>query len=365
MHELFRTPPRRFTGAHSFPEMAYLKRSFESLIGDIQSYYHRYPKRVDSDNILGNILLHIPQRNDLDDARFLRFVEDTSRGVARAFGITQSTFRGKVHESGVTLGRKTNEILISSFGNVDVDNAPNTWRRWSPLRYLYHTRIDLGLPILNNHSPGKGHGVSVIDIPMMALQYRYWLKWQKEEMEQKEQVYRFIGGVVLPNTLDSYLDIAFFNRLSRISLGLGVQRFPSPHPFYVTDFSNRVDRLIAKIIDTQERRSGDIEQVAFTTPVLWKNNLFEVMRLPSDPVTRANDWALQIARLPYIKYIVETAVHGDRGDRRFLNEIFTTLIEAGYDNIFSGVGSSDIVKSYKQQLADLVDLLETKKQGWV
>lgn len=364
MHELFRTPSRRFVGEHLFPEMPYLRRSFADLIDDIKAYYYRFPKRVDADNILGNLLVHIPVRMDMDDRRYLRFVEDVAQGVSRAFGITSSTYKGKVHERGVTLGEKTNEVLISHHGDTDISNAKATWRTWSPLTYLYHTRIDLGLPVLNNKSPGKGHGVSVIDIPLMALQYRYWLKHQASITDQKESVYRFIGGFVLPNTLESYTDIAFFNRLARLSLKLPTQRFPTPHPFYVTDYSARVDALCEKIIATQEHRSGDIEQVVYTTPVLVQRRLWDTMQLPKGPVTRANDWALQIARLPYIKYIVETSVHSDRGDRTYLNQLYLSLIEANQDNIFTGVGSPDVVKHYRMQIRDLIALMENKRQGW-
>jgi hypothetical protein len=364
MYDLFRQPARRFTGELTFPELPYLRRSFAQQLDDVKAYYRRFPKRVDADNLLGNLLLHIPQRTDLDDRRYLRFVEDTAQGVARAFGLTSSTYRGKVHEGGVTLGSKTDEVVLVSYGVVDVNNAKRDWRNWAAYRYLYHTRTDLGMPIPNNTTPGKGYGVAVLDIPMLALQYRYWLQQQKERFEQKESVYRFIGGVVLPNTIDSYLDIAMFNRLARQAQGIGMSRFPTPHPFYLTDFSGRVDLLCQKILASQERRSDDLEQVVATTPMLVQDRLWDVLRLPKDPVTRANEWALQLARLPYVRYLIETAVRGERGDRQYLNELYTSLMEAGYDQVFAGVGSPEIVKHYRQQLRGLVALLEEKKQGW-
>ena len=365
MYDLFSSPPRRFTGALHFPELPYLRRSFDRLLGDVKSYYHRYPKYVGSDNLFGNLLKHLPRRWDLDDRRYARFVEDASRGIMRAFWLTDATFRGRVHESGITLGPKTNEVMLATEESFDVQRASREWRDWSPLTYLYHTRTDLGLPILNNQSPGKGWGVGCINIPMLALQYRYWLKAQAERgSEQPESVYRFVGGFVLPNAVDSYLDIAVFNRLARLSRGINTKRFPTPHPFYLTDFSQRVDRLCEKILESQERRSEDIEQVAYTTPMIVKPTLFDVMQLPKGPVSRQNEWALYLARLPYLRYILETSVRHGRGDRSFLNELHEGLVEASQDRIFSGVGSPMVVQQYRESLRYLLSLLQKTGHGW-
>jgi hypothetical protein len=349
--------------------MAYLRRSFVDIIDDVKHHYRRYPKRVDSDNLLGNLLVHIPRRWDLDDRQYIRFVDDTSQGVLRAFGLTSSINRGKVHESGVTLGKDTTEVVIATEHYDNYSDWPIPWREWASYRYLYHTRYDLSLPVLNNHTPGKGYGVATLDIPMLALQYRYWLKEQfsvskSANTEQKESVYRFIGSYVLPNALDSYTDIAFFNRLSRIASGIDMKRHPSSHPFYVTDFSQRVDRLCEKIIDTRERRGGDVEQIVYTTPMIIKESLREVLQLPNEPITRHNEWALQLARLPYIKYIVEETLATEGGDRRFTNDIYTSLVEASQDRIFSGVGSQSLIGKYREQLHEMITLFDQKGLGW-
>jgi len=365
MHELFNRPPSRFNGAYRFPELPYLQRTYARQLDDVKSYYRRYPKQVDSRNPLANILLHIPRRWDLDDRRYVRFVEDTAKGLIRVFNFTDSTHKGKVHEGGITLGTKTDEIVISSFEDFDVGKASRDWRTWAAYRYLYHTRIDLGLPVLNNSSPGKGWGVGVINIPMLALQYRYWLKSQAERgSEQSDTVYRFVGSMVLPNTLESYLDVAFFNRLARQSRGIGMPRFPVPHPFYLADYSSRVDGLGKKILETQMHRNADIEQLPFSIPVLVKDNLTDVMAIPRDPVTRHNDWALQLARLPYVRYIVEATVEHGRGDRHYTNEVYSSLIDASYDRIFSGIGSPTAVQHYREEIRKLIGLIEERGHGW-
>lgn len=366
MYDLFQRPARRFSGFLQFPELPYLKRTYSQQLKDVKAYYRRFPKRVDADNLLGNLLLHIPLRLDLDDRRYLRFVEDVANGLEGAFRFTSNLEKGQVYPAGVTLGRQTHEVLLSINGDVDVVNAARTWREWSPVRYLYHTRVDLGLPIPNNHIPGKGFGITTVDIPMLALQHRYWRQYMADRsQEQRESIYRFIGGFVLPNALDSYLDIAFFNRLARLASGQGLPKFPTPHPFYLTDLSPRVDRFCRWVLATQPNRSDDIEQVVDTTPALVKDSLREVMALPHDPITRHNEWALTLARFPYVRYVIQTAVHHHRGDRKFLNDIYLTLVEATRDNIFSGVGTGMMIQQYRKQTRELIELLEEKGHGQV
>lgn len=362
MYTLFRQSIRSTSGVIRYPQLPYLRRSFERMVREVKQYYRRHPKRVGSENPLGNLLQHIPQRWDLDDQRYVRFVEDASPGVARAFGFTSSIHRGWVHESGLTLGPKTNEVVLTSYTPFAVEQAAKQWWEWESYRYLYHTRTDLGLPIPNNTSPGRGHGVAVLNIPQLALQYRYWLKHQQERFgEEKESVYRFIGGFVLPNAITSYLDIAYFNRLARRVAGISSKRYPTPHPFYLTDFSRQVDQLCEQVHNTVQQRRVGIEELVHITPMLLRDNLRDVIQLPTDPVTRQNEWAYLLARFPYIKYLLEATMHHRQGDQRQWNAVYLTLVEARHDQAFSGVGSTDIVKHYRKQLNELLATIEAAR----
>jgi hypothetical protein len=273
-----------------------------------------------------------------------------------------------VHEQGVTLGKNSDEILLVSDDEFPLPEGEG-WRDLTPITYLYHTRVDLGFPILNNHDQVRGYGVTVVNVPMLALQYRCWIKEQQQRFadiadSQVNSVFRFIGSYPLPNAIVSYFDIAVFNRLTKRFKGMGLPKLPVPHPFYLTDYSARVDSYCDKILESNRQRSGDLEQVVYTTPMVLKESLWEVMYLPSDPVTRHNEWALNIARLPYIRYLIEATVTSSGGDKRFTNELYTSLIDARYDRIFQGVGSHRVVQQYRQSIQELIEMLEALGHGW-
>lgn len=358
MYSLFRTAPARMAGAYTFGELVYIRRTYADMINSVEQYYHRAPKFVDAKNLFGQLLTHIPQRWDLDDFSYIRYVEDVAEPLTRVFGFTSGSYKGKIHEAGVTLGPATQEVILGTFESFDLNQIKRRWRDLQPLRYLYHTRVDVNLPVLNNTTPGRGYGVSVVNIAMLALQYRYWLRNQMaREDGQRDTVYRFVGGYVLPNAISSYLDIAFFNRLSRQANDIPTPTFPLPHPFYLTDMTQRLDRVGKQISEQSVARSEDLERLAWATPMIVKDNLFNVMALPKQPITRANEWALCIARLPYVKYLVQECLKAPGTDRSQMNEVMISLIESKRDSLFGSVGNNDMVKRYKAEIDHLIAML--------
>lgn len=362
-----KTPTRANIGKVTPPERPYLVRVYNDIVNDVIEHYHRYPKRVDSDNIFGRLLTLIPRRWDLDDHRYLRYVDDASEPLSRAFNFVSSSYRGRIYESGVTMGREADEVVITHYEGIPKDlDKPLEWRYWSPIKYLNHSMYDLQLPIMNNHLRVKGSAVISIDIPLMALQYRRWLKRQKVTHEdQRESVYRYVGGYLLPNAVRSYLDIAVFNRLEHIANGKSLLRFPSAHPFYITDLSNRVDNYCKQIIADNKRKQVDLEAFVYNTPLIMEESLHSLMRrLPDQPVTHNNEWAFIAARIPYLRYLVVHGIPRDGGDRHHVNDIYESIIESSYDRVFSGVGSSRVIQGYKRELLRLKETIEDKRQGW-
>ena len=359
MYDLFKGVPSRKTSAYVFPELIYVKRVYRGMIDDVKSYYRRYPKHVTGGNILGDILRHIHIRMDLDDRAFAAMVEDTCDPLVKSFGMTSSISRGKSFTKGVTLGEATSEVIIANTERFDTSNLKQTWRELTPFRYLYHSRTELNLPIMNNRTPGKGYGIATINIPMLAVMYRHWLKQHQPTDGTNDTIYRFIGGFVLPNAINSYLDIAFFNRLARSAQGIGSPSFPTPHPFYLTDMTQRMEHAITIVNASSVRRNDDIEQLAWCTPVISDENLFQTAGIPRDPVTRQNEWAIILARLPYVKYLVSQALKGANGiDRSAFADIKVALLEARWDNTVRTIGDPELARIYETQVAQVLELIK-------
>lgn len=355
MYSLFRNTPVGSLGMVVDPNLPYVKRMYAGMLKDVKAYYHRAPKFCDSRNIIANMIQHFLIDFKADNATFARQIERAAEPMVRMYGLVSAINRGRIYPTGVTLGPQTEEILISTYEAFDMQNLKTRWRDLQPIRYLYHTRTDCNLPIMNNKTPGKGYGVTLINIPMLLVQYRYWLFSQFGNAEPSiENVYRFVGAYPLPNAIDSYLDIAYFNRLSRQAYGIKNPNYPLPHPFYLTDMVPRLDKLAERTNMQIGARPLTLETFAQATPLVVKDNLYQLIQLPKEPITMQNEWALAIARFPYIKYLVHCVRNSRSSDHNELNQVIREIRESMYSQTFKMNGTSPMIDYLKRNVDELV-----------
>lgn len=355
MYMLFRDVPARRLGQTIDPGFVYVRRTYKTLINDVKSYYRQAPKYVESTNLIALLIQQFVVNMHLDDDQWISQIERQATGVARNLGLVSAINKGKIFMKGITLGPHSEEIAIASYERFKREGLGKIWRDLKPVRYLYHTRTDVSLPIMNNTTPGRAHGVISINIPMLMAQYRYWLRYQKSlGIVQFENVYRFVGAIVLPNMIESFLDIAFFNRIDRESQGIKNPTFPVQHPFYITDMSERLDKLAAKINFESILKGIEIEGLAYITPMIVKENLFDVMELPREPVTYQNEWALALSRLPFVRYLCRQVLANHGYDRSQINEVLIDLVEASRDQIFNNMGNSEFAKNFRKNVEQLI-----------
>lgn len=364
MYTLFRDAPARRLGQTIDPRMVYVRRTYRTLIQDVKTYYRNAPKYVESTNLFAILIQQFVMNTWMDDDQWVRYVEETSKGVVRNLGIVSPVNKGKIFFNGITLGPNSEEVAITNNEKFERTGLGQRWRRLTPVKYLYHTRTDTSLPIMNNTTPGRAHGVISINIPMLLVQYRYWLRWQQKlGIIQFENVYRFIGSFVLPNMIDSFLDIAFFNMIDRASQGIPNKTFPTHHPFYLTDMNPRLIPIIEHINREAIAKGIEVEGLAAITPMILDNDLFQVMKLPREPVTYQNEWAFSLARLPYLRYLMRMVMRNHGYDRSQINEVMIDLIEAERDQIFNLMGSSEFAKTFKKQVKEIINEVKTKARN--
>lgn len=356
MYMLFRDVPNRRLGQALDPKLVYVRRTYKSLINDVKSYYRQAPKYVESTNLFALLIQQFVINMNMSDDQWIRQIEELSKGASRNLGFVSPINKGKIFMHGITLGPQSEEVAVSSYARFPVEGLGKSWRELKPVKYLYHTRTDTSLPIMNNTTKGRAYGVISVNIPMLMVQYRYWLRWQANlGRVQFENVYRFVGSVVLPNMLESFLDIAFFNRLDRESQGIPNPTYPVSHPFYLTDMNVRLDGLAKQINFETILKGVEIEGLAWITPMVVKENLFEVMELPREPITYQNEWAFAMSRLPYVRYLTRMVMRNHGYDRSQINEVMIDLIEASRDQIFNNMGSSEFAKSFRKQVEQVIN----------
>uniref|UniRef100_A0AB39CCX8 Virion structural protein n=1 Tax=Pseudomonas phage RVTF4 TaxID=3236931 RepID=A0AB39CCX8_9VIRU len=358
MYTLFRDDPVGSKGVVLDPKRPQIQRNVARVMEDVTNYYRRHPKVVDARNLFSLIISHFVLEYRSDDAQWAKKCEDQAKLLIRNLGLTDAINRGKIFDKGVTLGPECEEVVISSIERFDTQGLRSRWRQLKPVRYLYHTRSDTNLPIMNNKTPGKGYGVIMINIPMLMVQYRHWVYNNFGAVDgDSVNHYKFIGAHVLVDSLESYLEIAYFNRLSRMAYKLPATKYPLPHPFYIPDYTNDIDAMAKRTIEQRVMFTGMITELAQSTPMIMKDNLWQVIQLPKGPVTIQNEWALALARIPYIKYLVDSVKKAPGYDKTQTNIVLRELQEAMHSQSLRMNGSSEMMKRLWDDVRKLVEEL--------
>jgi hypothetical protein len=354
MYHLFKEMPLHKLGITQSVQLPYIRRIYAGLIRDVQTYYRKRPKFVESQNLIANIIKQFVVEFRSDDLTYAKKVEDQLSKLVGTLGLNSPVNKGKIFP-GVTLGPQTSEVVMASFERFPTEGLGRTWREMKPVRYLYHTRTDVNLPIMNNTTPGKGYGVISVNIPMLLVQYRYWLRHQIQvNGNEVESPMRFVGGYVLPNAIESYLEISWFNRLARNAKGIPNPTYPVAHPFYITDMSARLEQLATETNSYSDQKAIGVEALAAVVPGITQKTLFDIIRLPRDALTLQNEWAIALARFPFIQYLAQMLLQGGRFDRAEMNEIIIDLTESMYDQAFRQQTNNDFMKQFTTQVEALV-----------
>lgn len=355
MYTLFRDDPVGNKGFALDPKRPYIQRQVRQQLNDVKNYYRRSPKMVDSQNLIAMIIRHFVLEYRSDDATWAKKVETQARGLIRTLGLCDAVNKGKIFAKGATLGPECEEVVISSIERFSTEKLKAVWRDLKPIRYLYHSRSDINLPVMNNKTPGKGYGVLVINIPLLMVQYRHWAFANYGTREPEEiNMYSFIGSYALVNCMESYLEIAYFNRLTRMAYNLPSTKYPLPHPFYIPDLTPVTDQMAQHTLVQRTTRTGNVVELAQMTPMLLSDTLYDVLQLPKGPVTLQNEWAYAVARVPFIKYLVDSVKHAPGMDRTYTNEILNELRESIHSQAFKQNGSSPLMQKLIKDVEALI-----------
>ena len=132
MYALFREDPIGSKGVTYDPKRPYIQRQVKQQLQDVTNYYRRFPKIVDSKNLIAMIINHFVLEYRSDDAQWAKKVEDQARMLIRTLGLCDAINRGKIFETGATLGPQCEEVVISSIERFPTTNLKASWRDLKP-----------------------------------------------------------------------------------------------------------------------------------------------------------------------------------------------------------------------------------------
>lgn len=358
MYTLFANEPLTRGNGFNYPQFDYVRDVMLRSVGQWVSYRRQNSAAmVHSDHLLVKLLqtLNITYTGDLD--RYRATVEQRMMQFTGSLGFVSNLFRGRAFQSPAPFyGQETIEILIASDEDFDLYNAETTWKDWEPVRVLAHHRSDLGIESLDgkSHSSETGLAVISVNVPMLACQFQLFRQEQREPaFDFKQTIMQFLLMYPLTNAIYSHLNVALFNRMSRLLMDQPTGQSYRKLPFAVPDLTARVDQVLTQAIDRNRTTRLPFADILRNCPALSVATQLEVHRLPQIAQTYQVLWALTAARLNLVAFLLR--LKADSQNERSVDEVThirRNLIQAESNKWLSNglaPNVSDYFKLYLQQ----------------
>lgn len=295
------------------PGWSNVKHQHQINLARVKQYYGNRPTAVMAQHMLIRLIhaMAIPKSLPLD--RFYDNVTNLSLDISNVFFLTSSYGYGRIH-NGVFYNCP--EIIFSDFAPFDYNDVDLNWRTAQPIKVVYHPYSDLrlNLPEPNNYPERNEIAFISINIAMLMVQYRAFrneeIQFQRISGTDMRSIYQFVRMHVLPNMLDSHVDIALINIVKAITEGKQVDITKSMHSFPLLDVTANTITVLSSFARYFSKVSKSTPIVFESMPMLAHNNICDALYLPDDAYITHNRWALAIAWLPYLEFILNMCPDG-------------------------------------------------------
>lgn len=294
-------------GKESIPAFDYIKTQVSKELDKVVNYYRTNPTFVKNEHLLVQILLNVTVSMDREDEEYLYRTAMLTNRLGNQFSLTSATAYGRVRSPGLFYGSKCDEIILVHETPFDLEDAINNWEDLQPVTVLRHPFTDMSFQRgRGSYITKEQGGISVvaINIPMLCIQYREWVKSNTADGGLTKPLTQFVSMYPITNMLYTHTDISMFNRLSNIYQRESSASFIRAHSLYINDFTVPLDAALKMLVRVLGRKVLLWEAMVENIECIHSTSLREAMSLPDVVPTRQVKWALIVARLPLIHFLV-------------------------------------------------------------
>lgn len=362
MYSIFNEEERLHLPRILFPAFDYIRRTYINEILNIVDYYNNRVYAVKSNHFLSNLLYHlnIPMQYNID--RYTDVAYARGPYLAKTFNMTSDINYGQVFK-GVFYGPSCDELILYDEEYFNPFYAEKEWMRINAVKVLLHPKSDLALLLPNGRDSSTGGGLAVIsvNVPLLAIQYRGFLKSQmlkiKAEDDAKLGIQHFIHMFVLPNMLYNQIDITIMNRLMNLFYNAPMSEPLFRHPFKVTDYTHRVDHVLMDVLKVLQNKSERFDGAINQIPTIIAKNMQDALQMPDITPTRQVMWALLLARLDIMKFLIDVSNPSSlRINTMELNQLKRLINHMRIDAIFTNVLPKDLAFDAMQTINSITQL---------
>lgn len=312
------------------PQWPFVQRGFMRNIEKVVNYYKLARLPIRAQHILTRLLMSITVPKSLDLERYYANVDAVALETAGALGLTSSINPGRLFK-GMFYGIDSPEMIIAVDDHFDFQYVHDNWEDAVSVYPLQHPKSDLGIQYPNSrqYSPEYGLSIIVVNVPMLAVQYRaFMLEQMTKDLEFRLSLGRFLGGTVLPNMIPAQEDICFLNRIIRRYYSIeNDDNIPLiKHPFVLSNYEYYMDNCIDQLISILKQGDPIFERMLQTIPSLNGGDIHSRLLTPNVMPTRQIDWLITFSRLKIYNFLIDVSGrHARAANARSLSEALRTF----------------------------------------
>lgn len=370
MHGLFNLLPGVNIPTMYAANWHYAREGLRHNLRKVVTFYQSHSMAVESEHFLVRLLQSITIPKALPLERYYANVDALSLNLGMALKMTSSISKGHVFR-GTFYGPGCTEVLIADNVDFDIVAADRNWEHTQAIRVLRHPRSDLGLNLPDGKKTGTETGIAVIaiNIPMLAVQYRAFRlsedAYAAETNEPGRTIQQFIHMHVLPNMLYTHFDYVMLNRIYNLQRGAPLGESTKLHPFYITDFSQKLNAVQTTILTNLKAVGQDFTGILRSIPAVTKDNLEDALVVPDMAPTRQVIWALALSRFPAIDLMVDLSQGGNQAGANIrnqtqLNALMQAIRSYRTGGVFSSVLERDDLYDVDSEMDAIVDKLRAQ-----
>ncbi len=343
-----------------FPEFDVVRRTYIRELSNVVDFYRTRVYAVKSNHFLANLINHlsVPLQYAVD--RYADVAAVRAPYLAKAMNMTSDINTGQLFP-GVFYGPGVKEIILYDDSYFNPFYAEREWERIAAVKVLLHPKSDMGLLLPNGRSMSDGDGLAVIsvNIPLLAVQYRSFMAWQRTKTTVEGEllgISHFIHMYVLPNMLYSQVDISLFNRFMNICIGAPMGKPKLKHSFSVLDYTKQLDHVLDHVADKIRSTSERFEQILKQVPGIISVNSYDALAMPDITQTQQAFWALILSRLEIMSFLIDLAGEDTlRQNRIEITDLKRTLMRFRNSHIYEKVLKGELLLDVNNLISHILD----------
>lgn len=345
-----------------YPKLDYVLRGMADNLEKVINYERRNSKVVAVDHPLLGMLTHVGQ--DLDaDIRFQYLAAmDLNDQWCAARGITTAS-KTAPPMLGEFLGGGDVEFLVSSItripNNKFINNSYADWESLTPVRVVTSNYHD-SYPWIPGEAPDDGNqwALITIDLPMLSIMYREWVKNLKKENRQETRS-AFIRNYVLANAIKSHQRAKHLNRLIRLKSGLDVDHVRSSSEISTVDYEGRLKKEQYRMLKDNSMRDLNWIELMKNTIIDKEEDLTYFLDIINATETSQNRWALALSQVHLWRFLL---LHDkDSGvNQQYRERLQRFLYELERDRGVNGLRNYQAVNLVKDEFKRVLDLCKER-----